>query len=493
MTSKGPGGGVATSGPNVGIFPGAVHDLATALDKAVGAAGTLSQAIAQISAHAVSYGGQAADTPELRTVALQAPPVTKEIRTRLRHFCACEKAQLPIDPALYFNNEPPPSAQKVHAALGFFNAHIGDSGGVLWSDAAQGANEVLNDWKTLTATERDAVLNSLSQNQIKELNGQLYEGSSWWGAGSPDRAVQTAFTDLILSSVGPSTLAKLSLEHLRLPLMKAGYPPAGRKGLKVPWMPVSGPLFGPNGPDPYNAVSQGDLGDCYFLAVLMSVAHCDPSFIESHCWANKDGTYTVELYQHGKPVRERVKPDFPWDPKHRRPLFAQVSDGLWVAIYEKACAQLDGSYRYWKTKPKGQEPHWEYPIADQQNLVSGYQTIAGQTPDSDYWKMRGLPGPSVADIGAKLREGHAVIAGTLFGSDAETVIRRDGLGEKIVGLHQYSVSRVYTDPRTGQQMIEMVNPWGARSNATATHVIHLTQAEFQRDFGYVESLPPGGW
>ncbi len=100
------------------------------------------------------------------------------------------------------------------------------------------------------------------------------------------------------------------------------------------------PLFSSVGPS-QNDINQGDLGDCYFLSVLASVAKVDPSLIRQDVTSDGDGTFTVKLFSGGSQKSIRVNADLP-----------TFSDGtlayaglgqqncLWVAIMEKAYADV---------------------------------------------------------------------------------------------------------------------------------------------------------
>jgi Calpain family cysteine protease len=510
MTGQGPGGaagsggsgtgggGMVTAGPTVGVTPDAVARLAASMDRAVSTAGTVSQAIARIRDRATAaemsvgqpdpaaisgliggiFGGSGSDPDggALRALMQQAPPVAKEIRARLNHFLACERDNLPISPSLWFTDEPLPDNQKIKDAIAFFNAHIGDGGGFLWSDPAQGGQEVLSNWKQLNPSELDAVLNSLAPDQLRKLNGQLGEGSSWWGAGGPDKTVQAAFTSLILSSAAPGTVGKIRgyLSELKL------NPDAQDFGAdsNLDWVPVNGRLFGPGGPDPDRNVDQGGAGDCYFLSSLSAIAHRDPGFVMRNIRQNDNGTYTVRLYQNGAPVDVTVTPDLPWNTQQDNFTYAHAPDsqdapdGLWAALYEKAYAQLSDGYSV---------------IGKGGNPTTAMTSITGQQASWSGWSNGGSDSaPALPDIQAKLSQGYAVTALTPGNN-------WDQRGEEIVGDHAYAVRRVYTDPGTHQQMIELVNPWGRDGDAQAPQYVHLTQAEFHRDFEETEYLPPGGW
>ncbi len=100
-----------------------------------------------------------------------------------------------------------------------------------------------------------------------------------------------------------------------------------------------------------NDVRQGGLGDCTFLAAMISMANVNPQKLEDLICANGDGTFEVTL---AVPVEEggfewetvKVKPDFVVDGKGE-PKFARGQDQkeLWPMLFEKAFAQCKGRYR----------------------------------------------------------------------------------------------------------------------------------------------------
>jgi hypothetical protein len=95
------------------------------------------------------------------------------------------------------------------------------------------------------------------------------------------------------------------------------------------------PLFAPTGPS-INDVSQGELGDCYLLSVLSSVAKSDAPLIRQLITPNTNGTYTVTFT--GKKT-VTVNADLATLPGGR-PAYAQLGsdNSLWVALVEKAYA-----------------------------------------------------------------------------------------------------------------------------------------------------------
>jgi hypothetical protein len=121
-----------------------------------------------------------------------------------------------------------------------------------------------------------------------------------------------------------------------------------------------------------NDISQGSLGDCYFMAGLAAVARSQPERIQAMIEDHGDGSYTVFMWVHNDQWAEEVPgPDgtydyllsarsvrvdsfFPAGYGGSSPSYAEFGDSevvgtekrheLWPAIFEKAFAQLKGSY-----------------------------------------------------------------------------------------------------------------------------------------------------
>lgn len=97
-------------------------------------------------------------------------------------------------------------------------------------------------------------------------------------------------------------------------------------------------------------ISQGDTGDCYFLAALLTVAARAPDTILKMVHDNGDGTYTVSFHSKydgvPNPVKVTVNGDLPY--KDGKPLQNGVENiggknVSWAAIIEKAWAAANGN------------------------------------------------------------------------------------------------------------------------------------------------------
>lgn len=97
-------------------------------------------------------------------------------------------------------------------------------------------------------------------------------------------------------------------------------------------------------------ISQGDAGDCYFLAALMTVAAREPDTVQNMVHDNGNGTYTVSF--HSKydgvphPVQVSVNGDLPY--RHGEPFENGIEriggkNVSWAAIIEKGWAAANGN------------------------------------------------------------------------------------------------------------------------------------------------------
>lgn len=96
-----------------------------------------------------------------------------------------------------------------------------------------------------------------------------------------------------------------------------------------------------------NDINQGGLGDCYFLAVLSSLAEVPERIADMFVTKdlNAAGIYMVKFYINGIQHPVIVDDHLPCSGRSGKPAFATSQDAeLWVSILEKAWAKLHGSY-----------------------------------------------------------------------------------------------------------------------------------------------------
>lgn len=179
---------------------------------------------------------------------------------------------------------------------------------------------------------------------------------------------------------------------------------------------------------------QGLLGDCWFLAGLMSVAQTNPHFLAENITLREDGTWDVTLYEDGEPVTVNVSPE---------QLAAQG-----------ARVDNDGSGNSWENDPIGFMSIFEQAAIN--HLGPDYESVIADTPGAGLELITGQPSaddsffggnPSLEEFETALSEGRPI---TVM-SDPIHPWRDD-----ISAAHVYQVSGI--DTETGELILE--NPWG---------------------------------
>jgi hypothetical protein len=217
------------------------------------------------------------------------------------------------------------------------------------------------------------------------------------------------------------------------------------------YTPVSGTLFGPNGPS-YLDVDQGQEDDCWLIADLAEVAARAPSDIVN--MFTYDGTalengsvvgiYTVRFYNAaGAPVYVTVDSELPDGGQ----LYDQPINGvLWVALAEKAYAIANGA-GYVTTA---------HPGVDSYDALGSLANTGGDAA----WALQAITGNTATDIGitstnvaTAWTSGQMIVLTTTTPSSSE-----------IVSAHCYAV--VGYNPSSSTPF-ELMNPWGGTTTSTA--------------------------
>ena len=226
-----------------------------------------------------------------------------------------------------------------------------------------------------------------------------------------------------------------------------------------------------------NDVAQGQVGDCYLMAALSSIALHNPEYLENMITDNGNGTYTVSFG--GNMGDVVVDDDFAVDAAGN-PVYARVGDAsnpeLWVAIIEKAYTQArpdrDGTF---------------------EGIEGGhtYDAIAQITGQTDF--TTGAPsGFTPESMQTALSDGQSVTAYTLFADSDKKTRTPDGM----VTNHAYVVTDVSMNSN-GEWEVTVYNPWGSDKDAsTAAETANkvndgytvLTMEEFNANFSNVQVL-----
>lgn len=194
-------------------------------------------------------------------------------------------------------------------------------------------------------------------------------------------------------------------------------------------------------------IAQGDTGDCYFLAALMTVAARSPETVLKMVHDNGNGTYTISFHSRydgvPNPVRVTVNGDLPY---HRdKPLENGIEniDGKnvsWAAIIEKGWAAANGnSY-------DGIEGT-DLSNAQDHDVHNGLYAITGESG------IDRNPGGPMTDVSfAQIAEDFANGLITLGTSNSDGQLESDH-SYALLGVNSSDQSVLVGDPQGGQKTL----------------------------------------
>jgi hypothetical protein len=223
------------------------------------------------------------------------------------------------------------------------------------------------------------------------------------------------------------------------------------------------PLFSKYGPK-VEDVTQGQLGDCYLLASLASVAKVNPELIRQTIADLGDGTYAVQFMVGTTRTFVRVDADLPVN-SSSQVAYAQLGQqsSLWVAIMEKA-------YAFFRSTS-----------ASYASIEGGYM--------GDVYDDMGLANDSIfsASSGQSLLQQlkDALAAGEAVTFGTKSTITS---GIPVVGGHAYLVDQVTVDSTGGVTGLRLKNPWGVdgagNDGNTADGYVTLTTSQAMSAFWF---------
>jgi len=220
-------------------------------------------------------------------------------------------------------------------------------------------------------------------------------------------------------------------------------------------------VFGPGGPK-FTDISQGALGDCYWLSGMAAIAYRHPelienAFVDRSLWTS--GTkpvYTVRLLLNGMESKVAVDDMVPADHAHGF-LFAKTHDGhdIWPMLLEKVYAKVFGSY---------------------------FKILAGLAYDT----FKALTQAPVDLHFAQDVEQKAVWEVMTTAMSKKWPMTVTSLPEAVVTApgHEYVVLEVAGDYK-GERAVRLYNPWGDENAYTGRHSSPLSksQGDFWLTFG----------
>jgi hypothetical protein len=194
-------------------------------------------------------------------------------------------------------------------------------------------------------------------------------------------------------------------------------------------------------------IKQGQVGDCYFLATLSAIANEQPQYIQDMFIDNGDNTFTVRFFKNG--VAEYVTVDRFLPKASWGAAYANAATELWVALAEKAYAQLAESK--WSRSSTSTNSYdsisggWMSNVIPQVTAMGGVAKSIGST--------------TKAQLISLANSNTLLTAGFVYGTIA---------GDGIVNGHAYTITGY--DAATDKFFLR--NPWGySHANVTWDQLI----------------------
>jgi hypothetical protein len=207
-------------------------------------------------------------------------------------------------------------------------------------------------------------------------------------------------------------------------------------------------------------VDQGATGSCYFLSALAGTANEKAELIEDMFTDNGDGTYSVRFYTNGQ--ADYVTVDSMMATKADGTyLHADAGDGtatdavvadnneLWVALAEKAYAQLNESGRLGQ-----QEATNRYGIASNEgiswgSLTNGIEHVTGLSATWGNVNASGINGVSSAELQALVNGDNVVTVG--WSGHARTIMSYDD------STGEYTIRNPYDENHSSLTHAELIS------------------------------------
>jgi hypothetical protein len=219
----------------------------------------------------------------------------------------------------------------------------------------------------------------------------------------------------------------------------------------LPYATVSGSLYGNFrmlfGASPSHLdEKQGQLGDCYLIAALGSIADSSPMAIKNMFIDNGGGSWTVRFFSNGVADYVTVNRSLPaWDGAL---VFAgyglscsNAANVLWMPLLEKAYAQ-------WNETGK----------TEQGTYTNSYTDIEGGWTGNVYRQALGYS--TIYEMNTAQKNAKATLINALAAHQAVTISTNTSTNFKNTGLHANHAYNVLSY-NSGTGKFTLYNPWGS--------------------------------
>jgi hypothetical protein len=217
----------------------------------------------------------------------------------------------------------------------------------------------------------------------------------------------------------------------------------------------------------YQDIKQGSINDCFFLVGLAAVANVSPITIENMFIDNGDGTFTVRFWKNGVSDYVTVDRYLPINSAgnfvyaNKDNLFYDQNNELWVALAEKAYAQLNESGWIFQDNTNSYNG-----INQGGFMADAFAHITGRS----VFFTNPLHFPSVVNA---FNSGYLVGLGTKSFNIASNLVPNHGYA--LIGYN------------SSNQKFTLFNPWGINNNSTKPGLVELSWNEIEANFTYWDS------
>lgn len=217
---------------------------------------------------------------------------------------------------------------------------------------------------------------------------------------------------------------------------------------------------------------QGQVGDCYFIAALASVAKTHPELLANAVKTNRDGTYTVTFFERPKgstkPSPISVTVDGSFANRHGRLEYASARETkeLWPMIFEKAYASWKGGFD----------------AIEAGMSATALEALTGAKPDFFAVTSDSKPSELWGELKKVTAGGGCVVALSKPWDPSE---------QGVVADHAYTLLGV--QEQNGQKLVQLRNPWGEREpghDGRDDGIFSMPLEKFMTSFATVEFAKP---
>jgi multidrug efflux pump subunit AcrA (membrane-fusion protein) len=217
---------------------------------------------------------------------------------------------------------------------------------------------------------------------------------------------------------------------------------------------------------------QGQVGDCYFIAALASVAKTHPELLAKAVKTNRDGTYTVTFFENKKgpgplePVSITIDGTFANRSGRLEYAAARETKELWPMIFEKAYAAWKGGFD----------------AIEAGMSATALEALTGTKPDFFAVTSNSNPTELWNNLKKVTSGGGCVVALSKPWDPSE---------QGVVADHAYTLLGV--EEKNGQKFVQLRNPWGEREpgqDGRDDGIFSMPLEKFMTSFATVEFAKP---